>query len=176
MKTLYQSIRTRIETEVTSIKYVRLFNDQFNKSNSDDPSKNIQEPFPYPCVFIEFPEDNEQISSGNGAKRLNVLVRIKIGFISYKLEDLAMFDLAILVQKALEGYKDTMYTPLTYEGQRMDYDHDNVYIYEFDFRTTYSDDSKYNRSDLIEYSGPWQGDIAVDLDIDNNIIRTGDGE
>jgi hypothetical protein len=175
MKALYQSIRTRLESQVTAIKYVRLFNDQFNKSNNDNPDQNIQEAFPYPCAFIEFPNDNPQVSAGVGAKRLDVLVRIKIGFESYKLEDLAMFDLATLVQIALEGYKDTMYSPLTYVAQRMDYDHDNVYIYEFDFRTTYSDDTKYALKDLVETPGPFASEIIGNLDIDNIVIRTGNG-
>lgn len=174
MKALYLSLRTQGET-IPGIKWVRLFNDQFSKSNNDNAEKNSEQAFPYPCIFIEFPEDNIQSSSGAGAKRLDVLVRIKIGFESYKLEDLAMFDLAELVQIAYEGYNDTSFTRLTYEAQRMDYNHDNVYVYEFDFRTSYSDDVKYFKKDGVVTTGPFALQVTPDLDIDNEIIRTGDG-
>lgn len=174
MKALYQSLRTQGES-IAGIKWVRLFNDQFAKSNNDNIDKNTEQAFPYPCIFIEFPEDNIQSSSGGGAKRLDVLVRIKIGFESYKLEDLAMFDLAELVQIAYEGLNDDSFTPLTYEAQRMDYNHDNVYVYEFDFRTSYSDDTKYFKKNGIVTPGPFALTVNGDLDIDNVVIRTGDG-
>lgn len=177
MKALYQILRTRIEDKniCPSIKWVRLFNDQFSKSNNDNEDKNIEQAFPYPCVFIEFPEDNPQTAAGFGVKTLDVLIRIKIGFVSYKLEDLAMFDIAEEVQVGLEGYSTSGITPLTYEGQRMDYDHNNVYVYEFDFRTQFVDQSKYMKKDSIEAPSPLTLEVITDIDIDNIVIRTGDG-
>lgn len=174
MKALYQSLRARVET-LPEIKWVRLFNDQFNKSNNDDTAQNTEDAFPYPCVFIEFPEDNAPSSSGFGAKRLDVLVRIYIGFESYKLDDLAVFDVALAVQQCLEGYKENGFTDLTYEAQRMDYDHNNVYIYQFDFRTQWSDESLYTKRNDIAAPSNLTLDVTMDLDIDNIIIRTGDG-
>lgn len=174
MKSLYQILRERIESQCASIKHVRLFNDQFNKSNNDNIDNNIQEAFQYPCAFISFPTDNPVSSSGFGAKRLDVLVNIKIGFESYKLEDLEMFDIAEEVQEALENYSTDGMTGLTYEGQRMDYDHNNVYIYEFDFRTQWSDETKYTKKNDITATGLTL-EIVPDLDIDNTVIRTGDG-
>jgi hypothetical protein len=174
MKALYTSLRTKIET-IDSIKWCRLFNDQFNKSNNDNVDQNIEQGFPYPCVFIEFPEDNEQISAGAGAKQLDVLIRIHIGFLSYKLEDITVFDIAAEVQEALEGFSDTLVKPLTYEAQRMDYDHNNVYVYQFDFRTTYTDNTKYFKRNAIAAPDPLTVEINAGLDIDNIVIRTGDG-
>lgn len=174
MKALYQALRTRIET-LSEIKWVRLFNDQFEKSNNDDPSQNTEDSFPYPCVFIEFPEDNAPSSSGFGAKRLDVLVRIYIGFESYKFDDLAIFDIALLVQQCLENYTEDGITPLTYEAQRMDYNHNNVYIYQFDFRTQWSDEAAYTKRNDIAAPSALTLDLTTDLDIDNIIIRTGDG-
>jgi hypothetical protein len=175
MKQAYIDIRTRIETECTSIKWVRLFNNQFERSNNDEPEQNDEQAFPYPCAFIEFIGDNEQISAGAGSKRLNVDVRIHIGFESYELEDLEMFDIVQEVMTALEGYKSTLLSPLTYLAQRMDYNHNNVYIYELEFNTIFEDDSNYFDNKLVTSAGPHTLLLNKDLDIDNIVIRTGDG-
>lgn len=176
MKALYTALRTQIEANCPSIKYTRLFNDQFTQSNNDDSDKDIQEAFPYPCVFIEFPSDNPQSSSGFGAKRLDVLIRIYIGFESYKLEDTAVFDIAAEVQEALEGYSTDAITTLQYEAQRMDSNHDNVYIYQFEFSTQFSDETAYSKRDAVTIAeNTLSQTVNIDLDIDNNIIRTGDG-
>ena len=175
MKALYQSIRTQIENNCASIKWVRLFNDQFNRSNNDDPGQNDEQAFPYPCCFIEFYGNNDMISQGNGAKRLNVDVRIYIGFESYELEDLEMFDIVAEVQTALEGFTPTNGSPLTYMAQRNDYNHNNVYIYELEYNCQFEDDLKYYQNGLVTSAGPHTIILNKNLDIDNLLIRTGDG-
>ena len=177
MKELYTTLRTRIETEcIGTIKFVRLFNDQFNKSNDDNSDKDIEQAFPYPCVFIEFTGDNPQTSAGLGVKTLDVRIRFHIGFESYKLEDLAMFDTVAVVQEALEGYAVDGVSPLTYEGQVMDYDHNNVYVYMLDFSTKWVDQSQWTKRDATTIAEDTLSlSTVVDLDIDNTIIRTGDG-
>lgn len=174
MKALYQILKERVETECTSIKHVRLFNNQFERSNNANIDNNVQEAFAYPCVFISFPGDNEVISGGYGAKRLDVMVNIKIGFETYRTEDLVVFDVAEEVQTALENYSTDGMTGLVYEAQRMDYDHDMVIIYEFDFRTQWSDETKYTKKNDIEVNNLTL-EITQNLDIDNQIIRSGDG-
>lgn len=176
MKSLYLAVKGRIEDQCPSIKYVKLFNNQFLHSNNDNVDKNDQEAFPYPCCFIEFPGDNQPSSSGYGAKRLEVQVRLHIGFVSYKLEALDVFDVAAEVQEAIENWGTDGITPLTYLSQRMDHDHDNVYIYTFDFMTNWSDDTAYVKRDLIENEVNRTLEANIDLDIDNIVIRTGDGE
>ena len=177
MRGLYTILKARLDDRAVcpSIKHVRLFNDQFNKSNDDNSDKDIEQAFPYPCAFIEFPSDNPQTSSGFGAKRLQVLIRIHIGFLSYKFEDLAMFDVALEVQQALENYITDGITPFTYKGQQMDSNHDNVYIYTFDFETQWSDESLFTKRNDIAAPSPLTLETNADLDIDNIIIRTGDG-
>jgi opacity protein-like surface antigen len=175
MKTLYQNIRTRIEAECPSIKWVRLFNNQFDMSNNDDTEKNIESPFPYPCAFIQFMGDNPASSGGFGAKRLDVQVRILIGFESYILEDLVVFDVAEELQVALENYKTDGMTGLIYKGQNMDYNHDNVYVYSIDFSTQYSDEVAYVKRNDISAPSPLTLELTATLDIDNILIHTGDG-
>lgn len=176
MKQLYLDIRNRIETECTDILFVRLFNNQFERSNNDEFTQNDEQAFPYPCVFIEFPDENNAISSSYGARRLEVLVRVYIGFESYKHEDVEIFDIAGSVYKALDGWNASTSSTLQYVAQRMDYNHNNVYIYQYDFRCQFEDATNYIKDKLTLKETPNTLDLTIDLDIDNNVIRTGDGD
>lgn len=171
MKNIYLGIKSRLESEVTSLQTIRLFNDQFNKSNTEA----IEQAFAYPCCFIEFINDAPMVSQGAGAKRLEVEVRLHIGFESYELEDITIFDLVESIQIALDGYSTTSFTPLTYLAQRMDYNHNNVYIYQLEYTCIYEDDSSYIKNNTITKNAPHDLNVNIDLDIDNDIIRTGDG-
>jgi hypothetical protein len=160
---------------VPSILHVDLFNDQFNKSNNDDPNQNTEQAFPYPCVFVEFPGDNPRSSSGGGAKRLSVTPRIYIGIEDYTLDALQIFDLILLVQEALEGWKPSTATSLMYMGQRQDVNHSNVFVWQFDFACEYQDEVVYFKRNTITKPAPHVLELNKTLDIDNDIIRTGDG-
>lgn len=175
MKEVYTGIRSRIEAECSSIKHVRLFNDQFTRSNNDSSEFNNEQAFPYPCVFIQFIGDNEIVSQGAGAKRLRVPVRLYIGFESYTYEDLLLFDIVNEVKKAIENYSTQYFGPLQYLAQRMDHNHNNVYIYELDYECIYEDDTSYIKKDTITINPPFTLVVNKDLDIDNIVIRTGDG-
>lgn len=172
MKNIYLGIKARLESEVLELQTIRLFNDQFNKSNNEGAT---EQAFAYPCCFIEFFNDAPMISQGAGAKRLDVNVRLHIGFESYELEDLYIFDLVEKIQIALDGYSTTSFTPLTYLAQRNDYNHNNIYIYQLEYACIYEDDSSYIKNNTITKEGPYKLALNIDLDIDNDIIRTGDG-
>jgi hypothetical protein len=174
LKAIYTDIKARLE-EIATLQYVALFNNQFVRSNNDNVAENTEQAFPYPCAFIHFFGDNEASSSGWGAKRLEVDIRVYIGLESYNLEPLEMFDLASEVQEKLQDWNTANFTSLQYIAQRMNYDHDNVVVYEFDFKTQYSDNTKYLKRNTITKNPPTSLDLTVDLDIDNNIIRTGNG-
>jgi len=175
MKQLYLEIKERLEAEVPSIKWIDLFNDQFNKSNNDDPERNFEQAFPYPCVFIEFPGDNPRTSSGGGAKRLHVEPRIYIGIEDYTLTALEIFDLIALVNEALEQWQPASATPLQYLAQRPDTNHSNVYVYQFDYACEWTDNSLYFKRNTITKAAPHTLELNTTLDIDNDTIRTGDG-
>jgi len=175
MKNIYLGIKSRLESNVSQLQTIRLFNDQFNKSNNDDSTFNNEQAFAYPCCFIEFINDAPMVSQGAGAKRLEVEIRLHLGFESYELEDLDIFDLVESVQIALDGYSTTSFTPLTYLAQRMDYNHNNVYIYQLEYSCIYEDDSSYIKNNTITKLAPHDLNVTINLDIDNDIIRTGDG-
>lgn len=173
MKVLFEDIKERLQ-ELTTLQHVALWNNQFERSNNDNTDNNVEQAFAYPCAFIHFFGDNPTSSSGGGAKRLDVDVRIYVGIESYELEDTTVFDVAAEVQEHLENWHTSNFTGLMYQAQRLNYDHNNVIVYEFDFKTQFSDGIKYFKKDSVT-TGNISVSITADLDIDNNIIRTGDG-
>ena len=172
MKNIYLGIKARLESQVAELQTIRLFNNQFERSNNENGD---EQAFAYPCCFIEFFNDAPMISQGAGAKRLDVEVRLHIGFESYELEDLDIFNLVEKIQIALDGYSTTSFTPLTYLAQRNDYNHNNIYIYQLEYACIYEDDSSYIKNNTVTSNAPHTLNLTVDLDIDNDIIRTGDG-
>ena len=78
-KTLYTEIKTELEA-ITGIKYVRLWNNQFEREN-------VNEAFRYPCCLIEF-EPTECRDLLNGVQQYDFVVCIHLGFESYKTEDI----------------------------------------------------------------------------------------
>jgi hypothetical protein len=143
MKDLYQSLKARIELKAPSIQQVGFYNRQFEETNNQEAEQNQQQAIFYPNVFIEFPDENEQVAAGMGAKRIRVIVRFWIGLTSYNLEPLEMFDIVHSVQVAVENFQDTMMSPLTYKARRVCHDFDNVIVWQYDYETIYSDNLKY---------------------------------
>lgn len=152
LRGLFLSIQTRLQTAVPQLQLVDLYKNQFEDTQNKDENSNPQQAIPYPNAFILFPSDNEQISAGGGVKQLSVLITIKIGFESYDLTPLDMFDLADAVELALDGYTDGVsFSQLTYVAHRVPTDITNISIYEFDYRCTYQDTlCRRNRNDIIK--------------------------
>ena len=84
LKDLYTEIRTELEA-ITGIKYVRLWNNQFEREN-------VNEAFQLPCCLIEF-EPTECRDLLNGVQQYDFVVCIHLGFESYKTEDIDILDL-----------------------------------------------------------------------------------
>jgi hypothetical protein len=153
MKYLFLSLQAKIKADVPSLKKVDFYNRQFEDTNNDEIEQNKQQAIPYPNCFIQFSGDNPQLSAGAGAKRLDVLITFKIGFVSYNLVPIEMFDIAQMVQASVENFKDTMMTPLQYRNQRVCHDYTNVVIYEYDYACVYSDNIKYILNNAVLKSG-----------------------
>jgi hypothetical protein len=175
MKEIYLAIKSKLETDVTELQTIRLFNNQFERSNNDSADFNDEQAFAYPCAFIDFPGDNEQMAEGSGVQYLDVTVRVLIGYESYLLEDLTVFDLKNKVFKALYNLNGAQFTSLSYLAQRIDTNHNNVYIYQLEFKTKYEQCVNFILNDKVEPEYPVSLTLNKNLDIDNNIIRTGDG-
>ena len=152
LKGLFLSIQTRLQSEIPDLRLVDLYKNQFEDTNNNDQEMNPQQAIPYPCVFISFPGDNEQVSAGGGVKQLDVLITIRLGFESYNLTPLEVFDLADQVELALDGYSDGQtFTQLTYVAHRVPIEITNVSIFEFDYKCIYQDVlCRRNRNDIIK--------------------------
>lgn len=127
---LYKDIRYQLE-EVCDIKYVRLFNNQFEREN-------VENPFLYPCAFIEF-KPSQYRDLLLGVQQFDMVVTIHVGFESYKDEDTEVLELKQKVYFALQRLQSGYFSLLTRVEERQNFDHPNVQVYEIDFRTTGKD-------------------------------------
>ena len=76
---LYLDIKARILDQVTDLKDVRLFNNQFLRSNNDTTDNNTEQAFLYPCCFIEFTDIEYKQQLQNIQEFLGTM-RLYIGF------------------------------------------------------------------------------------------------
>jgi hypothetical protein len=127
-KQLYIAVKTILES-ITGIKYVALWNNQFEREN-------VNVSFNYPCCFIEF--DNIGYKELlNGVQTVDMSVKIHLGFESYKNEDLDVLDLKQSVYHALHtlSFKDSNGTSskLLRRAETQNFDHTNIQEYILDF-------------------------------------------
>lgn len=132
LKDLYTEIRTELEA-ITGIKYVRLWNNQFEREN-------VNEAFQFPCCLIEF-EPTECRDLLNGVQQYDFVVCIHLGFESYKTEDIDILDLKQQVFIKLGNFLSTtnMFSYLSRESETQNFDHDNIQDYQIRFKVTGKD-------------------------------------
>lgn len=132
LKTLYTELKTALEA-ITALKYVRLFNNQFDHENDN-------EAFLYPCAFIEF-EPTECRDLLMGVQQYDFNVVIHLGFESYKTEDIDILDLKQQVYTALHRFNSTtgMFSMFSRASDEENYNHGNVQEYMIKFRVTGKD-------------------------------------
>lgn len=170
MKTLYQAISTQITTEVPEVTHVKLFNNQFNRMEQGE-----EQAFPvHEAVFVEFVSPIPWRTKREGIQEADLTVRIHIGFESLLLEDLTVFDRKSAIHEALQGFKDNYFTAFVRVSETQDTDHSNYMVWTIDYQTTYTDISTYTRRNFVE-ANVTTLTVNADLDIDNQVIRTGDG-
>ena len=132
LKDLYTEIRTELEA-ITGIKYVRLWNNQFEREN-------VNEAFQFPCCLIEF-EPTECRDLLNGVQQYDFIVCIHLGFESYKTEDIDILDLKQQVFIKLGNFLSTtnMFSIFSRESETQNFDHDNIQDYQIRFKVTGKD-------------------------------------
>lgn len=135
MLTLYQEIRTQIETAAPSVQHVRLWNNQVRLSDEGQ-----QIPFQTPAVFIDFPLIT-WVQKGKGTQDSRFTVRVHIVFESFHTdeneEDLEVFTLRDEVFLALQDFKPTDAGKLMRISEQTDTNHTNLYVWVIDFETQY---------------------------------------
>ncbi len=163
-KLIYTDLKSRIET-LSQIKTVGLFNNQFANENQE-------KPFAYPAVFIEF-SDILFETENQGIKKIKLETTLHVGQ-RQLVEDLELFDIIQAVSAVVDGYTPDYSTPYVKVREVHDVDHDNVLVWDIVFVSTVTDENSSRFNDLT-ITTPTMIQINSSIDIDNIIIRTGDG-
>jgi len=181
---IFNDIVTEIK-KLTDIKTIELWNNQLDNEDREVP-------FNYPAVFIEFANifwtstnqkpsrlgaegDKRKEQKGEGA-----IITIHIAFSQLENETISFPIIDAIIEKvyfAIQslGEKKNFYGPLLRVAERQDTNHDRVIDWQMDFMTTLFQCGEID-TDLQKISAGTLGvDVTVDLDIDNETIRSGDG-
>ncbi len=164
LKSTYQAIKTQLEAEATSIQHIGLYNSQFDNEEQE----NI---YPYPNAFIEFSQI-DWIGKANQTQQVDIEITIHIGL--WRLEDepfaeLNGFDIVEEVYLALQGF-----CGFQRFRDEQDINHGQVIVWKTLFRTRLVDEAA-DPDDGKGTAFPVTLEINGDLDIDDEVIRTGDG-
>ena len=137
--------------------------------------------FRYPAIFIDFPEEIEYESLGAGLVETdNLTIRFVFVMEYFKPrstaipENLDIFDARTAIIKKFAQFNPpttAAKNAFTFITDRRNTNNNNLWVWEFDFKCWYREESGYVDQDLIEVIGV---DIETQqtLKIDNDQIRT----
>lgn len=168
MKELRNYILEEIKTRLPEYVTVRMFNDQYNKSNNDEIEDNIEQAFGYPSCFVEF-EQQEVRNMSLGIKHVDMLIRLHLGFENYSLEREQVYDLIDKTDSAMQGMRgsetDTVqFSSLIENNTLLDGEFNNVNNPVFEYLTTYTRLNAYKRKNNTVKPAP------TNLQTDGTII------
>jgi len=187
---VYNGVKTRLST-ISSVKTVELFNSQYNNEARERVTA-------YPALFIEFQEVVWAMSShraGRNVKKtvdignlthqqkgnMTIVIHIVYQTLKTETDSFAEIDAIVTdVYRALANLEITDdCTGLQRASDEQDTDHDGVVVWKTTF-TLDVEEKAWNDTNIvdanIESETPITLTINQTLDIDNNSIRTGDGE
>ncbi len=179
-KILFQDIKQRLIDKVPYFNGVKnkdiaeLAIRIFNRQDLNPENHNV---LPLRFILIELSQIEWETDS-RGIQKGATTITVRVGFNSPdndKLDESGFFDFEEIIYKALNGLDSVCFTPLKRVADRADEDFDHVYIQETDFATQLTDDSALVDTKLISTTVD-KLEITKDLDIDNDVIRTGDGK
>lgn len=174
--TIFNDIKTAIESKVTIIQDIRLFNAQFDNEERE-------KAFNYPVVFIEFADipweqSNQKVegikSRIKEQKGGQAIVTLHIGFEHLQDETVSFELMAPILENvyfAVQTLQGDFYTPLLRIAERQDVDHDRVIDWQMDFSTKMFQCGQEVGTEIG--GGTLKTDVTVDLKIDNDTIRSG---
>ena len=166
LKSFYNEIKTKLETEVPELENVRLYNSQFD-------NENVETAFNYPVAFIEF-SAIDYVDSSQQLQDINIEMTVHVGFKSYEDESVDFWDVLQNIFVSLNQYSTTTIDPLVRIREVHDLDHNNVIVWQQVWKTKIIDCDDYIKKDQ-QSAGAVEIVVNGDLDIDNLILRTGDG-
>jgi hypothetical protein len=167
-KQFYIDIKTRLETELgASVKTVGLFNNQFNNESTE-------KAFDYPAIFIEF-SSVPYTTEGFGIQKGEIEFILHIGSKDFR-KDINFLDLTQNAYLALQGFSGDYFNSINRIFEEQDTDHDSVLVWQITFNCLLTDCLANKWDKLTEKPAPTTLVVQRDLDIDNDVVRTGDGD
>lgn len=175
-KQVFTDIKALINCYAKSIKTVEMWNNQVDIEGNE--SK--EWPFKFPAVFVSFEQIDWQLGNNNRSQRSDTfIIGIRIAIQDYAWNTADYFKYVEAVNWALHGRSTTHTSNLQRSEEIADVDHDNCVIWQVNYETTYTE---LINPPLGESDGTtevtldiYDIEINKDLDIDNPVIRTGDG-
>lgn len=162
---LSKEVIARLKDKIPAFKYVGRYNNQFANERNEAA-------FGYPCALVET-RDFVYTDHGVGLQKYTCIVRIHIGFESYRSEEYGDMDLSTEVFKYLHKFSPTEHVPLVRIGESADSDHNNVYLPFIDFRTAGAEIwTKPDDKEVSNLALETTTDLMIQ-DPANNPIRTG---
>lgn len=130
--TLYTGLKADL-TAISGVKYVALWNNQLEREN-------VEQPFLYPAIFIEFLPSNFR-DKGNKAssQEYDLTVRLHICFESYKDEDTDILTLKQNVWQTVHRKQYGVFGNLMRRNEEQNFDHPNIQDYIQDYATLGND-------------------------------------
>ena len=179
---IFNDIVTEIK-KISDIQTVELWNSQLVNEDKETP-------FNFPAVFIEFADipwtsTNQQPSKLGGEgdvtkqqKGDGTLITLHIAFSQYENETVSFPIISPIIDKiyfAIQELTGTFYGPLLRVAERQDTDHDRVIDWQMDFNTMMFECGELDPDLTKINAGVLSVELNVDLDIDDDKIRSGDG-
>lgn len=128
---IFNELKTQLAA-IAGIKHVALWNNQID----NEPKEAA---FGYPCLFIQFTNDNF-VDLANGVQQFDSVITLHLGFESYLDEDASILTLKDLVYATVHKTQSaTTTSELLRVGEEQNFDHSNVQLYEIEFKTTIKD-------------------------------------
>ena len=179
---IFNDIVTEIE-KISDIHTVELWNSQLINEEKETP-------FNFPAVFIEFTDIpwtstnlNPSKLGGEGdvtkqQKGGGALITLHIVFSQLENETVSFPIISPTIDKvyfAIQKLSGTFYGPLLRVAERQDTDHDRVIDWQMDFNTMMFECGELDPDLTKINAGTLAVELSVDLDIDDDKIRSGDG-
>lgn len=163
---IFNDIKTAVEA-VTGIKTVRLYNNQFENEETETA-------FNYPAVFIEIASIEYENKTRFLQDALYSFV-LHCGFVSFDTEDTSILTTIDNIHKAVHGLEGQDYTPLLLTRAEHDSNHGQVIIERLTFECREHIELASAGKDQTALSPAPTLSLTAVVDIDNDIIKTGDG-
>lgn len=167
IKQFYQDIKTHLETQLNgNVFLVDLWNNQLNNEDQE-------KPFRFPALFIEF-TDVEYRSEAYGIQKADINFTVHCAF-SQLVKDMDLLDVVESVAVALHNHSGEYFSDITRVRVIQDDDHDRVSDWQIEFTCTMTDCSTAKVNKLVQTT-PTIIETTRTIDIDNDVIKTGDGQ